>query len=170
VALMMVSTKMMTPPPADEQQAMQQKMMKYMMIFFGLMFYKMAAGMCLYFIASSAWGVCERKLLPKKKTDPSEPTQPVGESYLQKLLRKAQGERVMPAPATGVTTANGGITTTPPLERNRPSGKRGRNKRRQGSTNITNEAEDGSILGRWRKRLRDWWAAVLKEAEKKNRS
>ncbi len=169
VALMMVSTKMMTPPPADEQQAMQQKMMKYMMIFFGLMFYKMAAGMCLYFIASSVWGVCERKLLPKKKPDPSEPLPPAGESYLQKLLRKAQGERVMPAPATGITTANGGITTAPALERNRPSGKRGRNKRRQGSTNITNEAEDGSLLGRWRKRLRDWWTAVLKEAEKKNR-
>ncbi len=58
---------MMTPPPADEQQAMQQKMMKYMMVFFGLMFYKVAAGLCLYFIASSVWGFCERKLLPKKK-------------------------------------------------------------------------------------------------------
>jgi YidC/Oxa1 family membrane protein insertase len=67
VALMMVSTALMTPPPADEQQAMQQKMMKYMMIFFGLMFYKMPAGLCLYFIASSLWGIAERKLLPKKK-------------------------------------------------------------------------------------------------------
>ena len=70
VVLMIVQQKMMTPPPADEQQAMQQKMMKYMMIFFGLMFYKVAAGLCLYFIASSLWGFCERKLLPKKKTDP----------------------------------------------------------------------------------------------------
>jgi YidC/Oxa1 family membrane protein insertase len=67
VALMMVSTALMTPPPADEQQAMQQKMMKYMMIFFGLMFYKMPAGLCLYFIASSLWGLAERKLLPKRK-------------------------------------------------------------------------------------------------------
>ncbi len=71
VILMMVSTALMTPPAADEQQAMQQKMMKYMMIFFGLMFYKMPAGLCLYFIASSLWGIAERKLLPKKKATPA---------------------------------------------------------------------------------------------------
>ncbi|MBY0521995.1 MAG: YidC/Oxa1 family insertase periplasmic-domain containing protein [Gemmataceae bacterium] len=67
VGLMIVQQKMMTPPPQDEQQEMQQKMMKWMMIVFGLMFYKVAAGLCIYFIASSAWGVCERKLLPKSK-------------------------------------------------------------------------------------------------------
>jgi YidC/Oxa1 family membrane protein insertase len=67
VVLMMISTMLMTPPAADEQQAMQQKMMKYMMIFFGLMFYKVAAGLCLYFIATSVWGIAERKLLPKRK-------------------------------------------------------------------------------------------------------
>ena len=67
VVLMLVQQKLMTPPPADEQQEMQQKMMKYMMIFFGLMFYKVPAGLCLYFIASTGWGVAERKLLPKKK-------------------------------------------------------------------------------------------------------
>src|SRR5205807_4371100 len=51
VVFMIVQQKMLTPPPTDEQQAMQQKMMKYMMIFFGLMFYKVAAGLCIYFIA-----------------------------------------------------------------------------------------------------------------------
>ena len=67
VVLMIGQQKMMTPPPQDEQQAMQQKVMKYMMAFFGLMFYKVAAGLCLYFIAGSIWGFTERKLLPKKK-------------------------------------------------------------------------------------------------------
>ena len=42
--------------------------MKYMMIFMGLVFYKVASGLCIYFIASSLWGLAERKLLPKKKT------------------------------------------------------------------------------------------------------
>jgi YidC/Oxa1 family membrane protein insertase len=69
--LMVVQQSMMTPPPADEQQAMQQKMMKYMVIVFGLMFYKVAAGLCLYFIASSLWGLAERKLLPKRKPTPA---------------------------------------------------------------------------------------------------
>jgi YidC/Oxa1 family membrane protein insertase len=66
VTLMLLQQKMMTPPPADEQQEMQQKMMKYMFVFIGIMFYKVAAGLCVYFIVSSLWGLCERKLLPKR--------------------------------------------------------------------------------------------------------
>lgn len=76
VSLMIVQQKLMTPPPADEQQEMQQKMMKYMMVFFGLMFYKVAAGLCIYFIASSLWGLAERKILPKKKTGAEAPGTP----------------------------------------------------------------------------------------------
>ena len=41
------------------------KMMKWMMVVMGVMFYKMPAGLCLYFIATSLWGLAERKLLPK---------------------------------------------------------------------------------------------------------
>jgi YidC/Oxa1 family membrane protein insertase len=67
VAIMLVTQKMSMPPAANEQAAMQQKMMKYMMIFFGLMFYKVAAGLCLYLIVSSLWGIAERKLLPKSQ-------------------------------------------------------------------------------------------------------
>ncbi|MSR30216.1 MAG: membrane protein insertase YidC [Gemmataceae bacterium] len=66
IFLMVVQQKMFTPPPTDEQQETQQKMMTYMMIFMGFMFYKVAAGLCIYFIASSLWGLAERKLLPKK--------------------------------------------------------------------------------------------------------
>lgn len=67
VALFIVQQKMFMPPPADEQAAMQQKMMQYMMIFFGVLFFKVASGLCIYFIASSLWGVAERKWLPKPK-------------------------------------------------------------------------------------------------------
>lgn len=67
VVLMMFQQMQTMPPPTDEQQAMQQKMLKFMTIFFGIMFYKVAAGLCVYFIASSLWGMAERKLLPKKK-------------------------------------------------------------------------------------------------------
>jgi len=42
-------------------------MMTYMMVFMGLMFYKVAAGLCIYFIASSLWGLAERRLLPKSQ-------------------------------------------------------------------------------------------------------
>jgi YidC/Oxa1 family membrane protein insertase len=65
IVLFIVQQKIMMPPAADEQAAMQQKMMKYMMIFMGLMFFKVASGLCIYFIASSLWGLGERRFLPK---------------------------------------------------------------------------------------------------------
>jgi YidC/Oxa1 family membrane protein insertase len=67
VALYLVQQKMFMPPPANEEQAMQQKMMNFMMVFIGVMFYKVPAGLCVYFIASTLWGLAERKLLPKAK-------------------------------------------------------------------------------------------------------
>jgi YidC/Oxa1 family membrane protein insertase len=65
IVLFYTQTKLFTPPAADEQQAMQQKIMSFMMLFIGLLFFKVAAGLCVYFIASSLWGITERKLLPK---------------------------------------------------------------------------------------------------------
>lgn len=67
ISLFIWQQKMFLPPPADEQAALQQKMMQYMMIFMGVMFFKVPSGLCLYFIASSLWGITERKLLPKAK-------------------------------------------------------------------------------------------------------
>jgi len=67
IILFLWQQQKMMPPPADEQAAMQQKVMKYMMIFMGVMFFKVASGLCLYFIASSLWGVAERKFLPPPK-------------------------------------------------------------------------------------------------------
>ncbi len=68
VLLFIMHQKLFTPPPTDDQQKMQQQIMKVMMLFMGVMFHKVAAGLCLYFIASSLWGLAERLLLPKPKT------------------------------------------------------------------------------------------------------
>jgi len=65
IVLFIVQQKLFMPPPTDEQSAMQAKMMKYMMIVMGFMFYNVPAGLCVYFISSSLWGIAERKLLPK---------------------------------------------------------------------------------------------------------
>ena len=67
VTLFLIQQKLFTPPATDEQTKMQQQMMTYMTVFMGVMFYKVPAGLCLYFITSSLWGICERKLLPKSK-------------------------------------------------------------------------------------------------------
>lgn len=90
IALFIWQQKMFMPPPTDEQAAMQYKMMQYMMIFMGILFFKVPSGLCVYFIASSLWGIAERKLLPKtiKKNEPGTaamttitvPSQPAAEA------------------------------------------------------------------------------------------
>src|SRR5436305_11701486 len=100
VTLMIVQQKMLMPPPADEQQAAQQKMMKWMMVIMAFLFYKIAAGLAIYFIASTLWGVAERQLLPKKK--------PVaGGATADSLYQEMTASRDTPAgPAsTAVTSA-----------------------------------------------------------------
>jgi YidC/Oxa1 family membrane protein insertase len=72
VALFLVTQKMAMQPPTNEQEVLQQKMMKYMTVFMGFFFYKVASGLCLYFIVSSLWGIGERKLL--RKTQPADAT------------------------------------------------------------------------------------------------
>ncbi|MGA2256379.1 MAG: hypothetical protein ABSG53_17150, partial [Thermoguttaceae bacterium] len=65
LSLFLIQQKVMMPPAADEQAAQQQKIMKYVMLLMGLMFFKVAAGLCIYFIASTFWGLAERRFLPK---------------------------------------------------------------------------------------------------------
>jgi YidC/Oxa1 family membrane protein insertase len=65
ISLFLIQQKMFTPPATDEQTKMQQQMMTFMTVFMGFMFFKVPAGLCIYFITSSLWGIAERKLLPK---------------------------------------------------------------------------------------------------------
>jgi YidC/Oxa1 family membrane protein insertase len=141
VVFMVMQQKMLTPPPQDEQQAFQQKIMKYMMVFFGIMFYKVAAGLCLYFIVSSLWGVTERKLLPKRPT-----------------LALAGGTT---GPAGGGKGPAGGDPRRPPGGGGSGPGPSGRGRTRGGRKEKVAEVE-----GPMRK-VRDWWAEVLKQAKKK---
>ena len=72
IVLFYAQQKMFMPPPTTDEMAMQQKMMNFMMIFMGFLFYRVPAGLCVYFIASSVWGMSERKLLeflPEKAVD-----------------------------------------------------------------------------------------------------
>jgi YidC/Oxa1 family membrane protein insertase len=72
VGLMLYQQHKMMPPPTDEQQATQQRMMKIMMIVVAFMFYKVAAGLALYFIISTSWGLIERQFIPKPGTKPED--------------------------------------------------------------------------------------------------
>lgn len=65
VSLMLIQTKLFSPPPTTPEAEMNQKMMKYMMAFMAVMFYKVPAGLGIYFITSSLWSIGERLLIPK---------------------------------------------------------------------------------------------------------
>jgi len=92
IVLFIVQQKMFMPPPVDEQAAMQQKIMKFMMVFIGFLFFKVASGLCLYFICSSLWGLAERKLLPKHA--------PAGQSAMPQTRAEAKAQaKAQPKPA-----------------------------------------------------------------------
>jgi YidC/Oxa1 family membrane protein insertase len=87
VVLMLIQTKLFSPPPTTPEAEMQMKTMKFMMVFMAFMFYKVPAGLGIYFITSSLWAIGERLLLPKMtgktqvspiKGDDSQPPPPSG--------------------------------------------------------------------------------------------
>ena len=74
IGLMLIQQKMFMPPkadPPDPQMEMQQKMMTYMMVMFACFFWRLPSGLCVYYICSTLWGICERKLLPRIQHAPA---------------------------------------------------------------------------------------------------
>lgn len=65
VGLMLYQQAKMMPPSTDPQAEQQRMMMKMMMVMMAVFFYKVAAGLSLYFIVSTLWGIIERQLIPK---------------------------------------------------------------------------------------------------------
>jgi YidC/Oxa1 family membrane protein insertase len=72
VALFLIQQKMFMPPATDEQTRMTQQVMNWMTVVMGVFFFKMPAGLCVYFITSSLWSIAERKLV-KKTLPPQNP-------------------------------------------------------------------------------------------------
>ncbi|KAA5546229.1 membrane protein insertase YidC [Roseiconus nitratireducens] len=90
VVLFITQQKMFMPPATDEQTAMTQKVMTVMTLFMGLFFFRVPAGLCIYFIASSLWGIGERTLV--KKTLPSGKHFDLSDDVIDaKATRKAGG-------------------------------------------------------------------------------
>lgn len=74
--LFIIQQKVLMPKATDEQTRMTQRMMMFMTVFMGIMFFKVPAGLCIYFITSSTWSLVERflvkKFLPKAQLVPVE--------------------------------------------------------------------------------------------------
>jgi membrane protein insertase Oxa1/YidC/SpoIIIJ len=143
-------------------------MMKYMMIFFGLMFYKVAAGLCVYFISSSLWGFAERKLLPKKKRPSNEPS---ADGLLQRVLKRGENGSAVTSSSTAITSAStvSGVTGQGAADA-RAKRRKGK-KRRDNAAPSAEVAAPAGIRGWWhvrRERLSAWWQELLRQAEKKH--
>ena len=114
IVLFYAQQKMFMPPPTTDEMAMQQKMMNFMMIFMGFLFYRVPAGLCVYFIASSAWGMSERKLLeylPEKKVDPeklAKKKKKRGDGVFGKFMKQMQEAADMQEQIKRQNEANGG--------------------------------------------------------------
>ncbi len=93
IILFIAQQKLFTPPATDDQSKMQQSMMKYMMIFMGVLFFKVAAGLCLYFVASSLWGIAERKMLPPPDMKSLQEQKPKKKSWLERMREKQAPDR-----------------------------------------------------------------------------
>lgn len=65
----------LAPKPSDPQAAQQQKIMMIMPIVFGVMFYNYAAGLSLYMLVSSLYGIFESKVI-RKRFFPTPPAVP----------------------------------------------------------------------------------------------
>ena len=103
VVLFLAQQKMLMPPATDEQTAMTQKIMNIMTLMMGLFFFRVPAGLCIYFITSSLWGICERVLVKKtlpdtKHFDPAvvEGTVAGGEVKSQTLAERIRSQVAKP--------------------------------------------------------------------------
>ncbi|MCI0705506.1 MAG: YidC/Oxa1 family insertase periplasmic-domain containing protein [Planctomycetia bacterium] len=65
VGLMLYQQAKMMPPSTDPQAEQTRMMMKIMMIMMAIFFYKVAAGLALYFIVSTLWAIIERLFVHK---------------------------------------------------------------------------------------------------------
>ena len=66
IGLMVMHQKLTMPPPTNDEQRAQYKMMNVMMFVMGATFYRVPAGLCLYFIATNVWSMIERRIFEKR--------------------------------------------------------------------------------------------------------
>jgi YidC/Oxa1 family membrane protein insertase len=150
VVLMFIQQMMLMPPPTNEQEATSQSMMKWMTAFFGIMFYKVPAGLCMYFVISSCWGLTERKLIPKVVHPHHEGDGPKPEGAA------AEAES---SPAAGNGTGGGARRSGKAFKAGgKPKRKAERERARQAA-----EEQDDTLVGK----LKAAWQKVLDEAKKK---
>ncbi len=65
ITLFIIQQRVLMPKATDEQSRVAQQMMMVMTVMMGVLFFKVPAGLCLYFITSSTWSLVERFLIKR---------------------------------------------------------------------------------------------------------
>ncbi|MBX7102684.1 MAG: YidC/Oxa1 family insertase periplasmic-domain containing protein [Gemmataceae bacterium] len=87
--LIFMQQKLSMPAEMSEEQRQQASIMKYMTGVMAIMFYRVPAGLSLYFICSSIWGLTERKLVKKMlANEAAKPVPPKQKSQQQQAPGK----------------------------------------------------------------------------------
>lgn len=102
ITLFIIQQKVLMPKATDEQTRMAQQMMMIMTIMMGVLFFRVPAGLCIYFITSSTWSLVERFLI--KRFTPKADIKTLPENVVQEILtavtKAGPGQRpTLPSPA-----------------------------------------------------------------------
>ncbi|MEQ1829991.1 MAG: YidC/Oxa1 family insertase periplasmic-domain containing protein [Pirellula sp.] len=65
ITLFIIQQKVLMPKATDEQTRIAQQMMMMMTVMMGVLFFRVPAGLCIYFITSSTWSLVERFLIKR---------------------------------------------------------------------------------------------------------
>jgi YidC/Oxa1 family membrane protein insertase len=65
ITLFIIQQKVLMPKATDEQTKIAQQMMMVMTVMMGVLFFRVPAGLCIYFITSSTWSLVERFLIKR---------------------------------------------------------------------------------------------------------
>jgi len=76
ILLFIIQQKVLMPKATDDQTRLTQQMMMFMTVFMGVLFFKVPAGLCIYFITSSIWSLVERQLVKRYMPAPVISTTP----------------------------------------------------------------------------------------------
>ena len=104
ISLFIIQQKVLMPKATDEQTRTAQQMMMIMTIMMGVLFFRVPAGLCIYFITSSTWSLIERFLI--KKYTPQAEIKSLPEGTVSEILaavsNTAPGQRpAMPSASRG---------------------------------------------------------------------
>lgn len=104
IALFIIQQRVLMPKATDDQTRVAQQMMMVMTVMMGVLFFKVPAGLCIYFITSSTWSLVERFLI--KRFTPKASIKELPPDTANEILATLAKGPVQPQRASANNTSN----------------------------------------------------------------